>query len=184
MKYWLLFSLLLQSGLVFADPLSERLAGFSIIKESRGLFVEAWSADYLDEPLISKGELLYIRPGQLSKFITDPDHIEQHIKGNQLTVIHNGEARIIQLSEQPVLAAGVFALKAVLDGDENVLRKLFEIKYSEIESDWTLSLVPKDKQVADTIGLIVFHGSGSQIYQVVTQFNNGDSLVSEITHGP
>jgi len=184
MKHWLFCGLLLQSALVSADPLSDRLAGFSTIMESRGKFVETWSADYLDEPLISKGELLYKSPGQLSKFITDPDRIEQRIEGNRLTVIHNDEVSSIQLSEQPELAAGIYALQAVLDGNENGLRKHFEIKYSEINSGWTLSLAPKDKQVADTIDLIVFQGSRNRIRQVTTKFYNGDSLVSEITHGP
>ena len=52
MKYWLYLCLLLQSALVSAGSLSDRLAGFATINESRGKFVETWSADYLDEPLI------------------------------------------------------------------------------------------------------------------------------------
>ena len=183
MKYWLFFGLLLQSAIVSAGALSDRLAGFATIKKSRGSFVETWSADYLDEPLVSKGELVYKRPGQLNKLITDPDRIEQRIEGDRLTVIHNDEARSIQLSEQPVLAAGIYALQAVLDGNENNLRKLFELKYSELDIDWTLSLIPKNKKVADSIDLIVFQGKGNRILRITIQFYNGDSLLSEIAYG-
>ena len=182
MKYWLYLCLLLQSALVSADALSDRLSGFATINESRGKFVETWSADYLDEPLISKGELVYKRPSQLSKIITDPQRIEQRIEGNRLTVMHNDEARNIQLSEQPELAAGIYALQAVLDGNENNLRKLFELKYSESNIDWTLSLMPKNKKVADSIDLIIFQGQGNHIRRIIIQFYNGDSLLSEITN--
>ena len=184
MRHWLFWILLLQSPLVSADALSDRLAGFATIKESRVSFVETWSADYLDESLVSKGELVYKRPGQLSKIITNPEHIEQRIVGNRLSVIHNDEMRNIELSEQPELAAGIKALQAVLDGDENSLRKLFDMQYSELNIDWTLSLVPKDKQAADSIDLIVLKGSGNRLQQVNIQFYNGDSLLTEITHGP
>lgn len=182
MKYGLYLCLFLQSALVSAGSLSDRLAGFATIDESRGRFVETWSAGYLDEPLVSKGELIYKRPSQLRKVITDPQRIEQRIEGGRLTVMHNDEARNIQLSEQPELAAGIYALQAVLDGDENNLQKLFELKYIELNIDWTLSLIPKNKQVADSIDLIVFQGQGNRIKRITIQFYNGDSLLSEITH--
>lgn len=181
-KHWLFFSLLLHSALVSADALSDRLGGFAAIKESRVSFVDTWSAEYLEQPLISKGKLEYKRPGQLTKFITGPDRIEQRIDGNRLTVMHNDEVRSIPLSEQPELAAGIIALQAVLDGDENKLRKHFELKYSELNIDWILSLIPKNKQVADSIDLITFKGNGNRIQQITIQFHNGDSLLSEIMH--
>lgn len=183
MKYWFLLGFLLQSTLASADALSDRLAGFSTLDESRASFVETWSADYLNEPLVSKGELTYKRPGQLSKFITSPERIEQRIKGDQLSIIHNGKTHNIQLSEQPELAAGIYALQAVLDGDEKSLHKLFELRYDELNTRWKLSLTPKDQQVADSLELIVLQGKGNYIQRVSIQFYNGDSLLTEITQG-
>lgn len=182
MNKCLLLSFLLQSTLASADALSDRLASFSILNESSGSFVETWSADYLDEPLISKGELVYKRPSQLHKLITSPERIEQHIDGSQLSVIHNGETRSIQLSEQPVLAASIYALQAILDGNEKNLHKFFEARYSELNSRWTLSLMPTDPQVADSIKLIDLQGIENRIQRVSIQFYNGDMLLTDITH--
>lgn len=182
MNKWLLLSFLLQSNLVAADALSDRLASFSIVNESSGSFVETWSADYLDEPLISQGVLVYKRPSQLHKFITSPERIEQHIDGRQLTVIHDGETRSIPLSEQPELAAGIYALQAILDGSEKNLHQFFEAKYSELNSRWTLSLTPTDPQVRDSITLIELQGIENRIQRMSVQFNNGDMLLTDIAH--
>lgn len=182
MKYWLLFSLLLHSALVSAAELSARLAGFATVNESQGSFVETWSADYLSEPLVSTGELAYKRPGQLNKFITHPENIEQRIEGQNLSVVHDGETRSIALSDQPEIAVGIYALQAVLDGDENKLHELFEIKYAELNSEWSLSLSPKDQRTLDSVELIRLQGKENHIQQIAIQFSNGDSLLTEITH--
>jgi len=174
--------MLLQSSFVFGDALSDRLAGFLLINNSEGEFVEIWSADYLDEPLVSKGELKYVRPGKLIKLITYPEQIAQQIIGTVLSIKYNNEVRIIQLTEQPELAAGIYALQAVLDGDEEKLRRLFDLQYSELDASWHLSLKPKDKEMSDSIELINLRGKQNRIRQISVQFFNGDNLLTEITH--
>lgn len=187
MKYALFLMLLLQSlagsACVIAGSLSERLAGFAQINESEGRFIETWSADYLNEPLVSRGRLTYKKPGQLGKFITSPERIEQRIEGSQLSIKTHGEIRYIQLSEQPELAAGVIALQAVFDGDEVKLQKLFKLQYLELQPGWKLSLTPKDKQVANSIEQVVLQGQKYNIQQVHVLFLNGNKLLTEITHG-
>lgn len=182
MKVWLFLGILLQTTLASADALSNRLESFSILHESKATFVETWSADYLDEPLVSNGELTYKRPGQLFKIIINPNRIEQQIDGNQLLVIHDGVTRSIQLSEQPVLAAGIHALQAVLDGDEESLHQLFKLQYDELNTGWKLSLTPKDQQVADSLELIILQGKENRLHRMSLEFYNGNSLITEIAH--
>jgi len=182
MKFWLSLILLIQSAWVLADALSDRLAGFAAQPESRGRFVETWSADYLSEPLVSRGKLSYKAPGQLSKIIEHPERVVQHIEANQLSVISNGESRSMQLSEHPELAAGIYALQDVLEGNENGLREHFEPHYSELGTDWTLKLVPRDKQVAQRIKSITLRGRDNRIHQVLVQYHNGDSLLTKISY--
>jgi len=187
MKHVLFLMLMLQSiagsAYIVAGGLSERLAGFAQINESAGDFVETWSADYLNEPLVSSGRLTYKKPGQLGKFITSPERIEQRIEGSRLSIKHHGETRYIQLFEQPELAAGVIALQAVFDGDEGKLKKYFKLKYTESQSGWTLSLKPKGGQVANSIEQVVLQGHKYDIKHVRVLFLNGNKLLTEITHG-
>ncbi len=168
---------------VLANDFSNRLTSFSTIESSNGIFVETWNAEYLDEPLISKGTLRYKRPSQLSKLITEPVHIEQHIKDGRLSVLHNGKTHSIQLSERPELAASIYALQSVLDGDIEKLQALFVPHYNELDDKWSLKLSPIDEQVADSIEIIELQGIGNKIQKVFIQFYNGDSLLTEITHG-
>ncbi|HED33705.1 MAG TPA: hypothetical protein ENJ08_05725 [Gammaproteobacteria bacterium] len=187
MKHVLFLMLLLQSiagsAYAVAGDLSERLAGFAQINESAGDFVETWFANYLNEPLVSRGRLTYKKPGQLGKFIISPERIEQHIAGSRLSIKRHGEIRYIQLSEKPELAAGVIALQAVLDGDEEKLHIFFKLQYKESQSGWKLSLVPKDKRLAKSIEQVVLQGQKYDIQQVRVLFLNGNKLLTEITHG-
>lgn len=182
MRVWFCLIMLLHCPLASAETLSERLASFSASDGSRALFIETWSAEYLEEPLVSKGELTYKRPGQLSKRITHPEPIEQRIEGDKLSIIYQGKTNSIQLSDQPELAAGIYALQAVLDGDEKNLVAFFEQTYSESDSGWKLLLTPRDENVADSIELIILQGNENRIQQVNIQFYNGDKLLTEISH--
>jgi outer membrane lipoprotein-sorting protein len=183
MKYSFFLGLLLLTPLVMADALSDRLAGFSTLNESQGDFVETLSASYLSEPLISRGTLSYKRPGQLSKLITSPVLIEQQIKGNQLSITQNDRTRSIQLSSHPELAVGIFALQAILDGNKSNLHQHFEIRYNEISTGWTLWLTPKNPQAAKRIEEIILQGKDNSIRRTTIQYHNGDTLITDITHG-
>ncbi|MDT8453171.1 MAG: LolA-related protein [Gammaproteobacteria bacterium] len=182
MKYFLYLVLFLQVSLTTASTLSERLAAFSELNESSGYFVETWSADYLDVSLVSKGRLLYKRPGKLSKLITYPDRIEQHIDGEQLSITHNNKTHDIQLSQQPDMAVGIYALQAILDGDEKKLHELFKPSYSESNTGWELSLITRDQDIADSIKLIFIRGKDDRIQQISIEFYNGDHLLTELTY--
>jgi len=183
MKYSFFLSLLLLTPLAMADALSDRLAGFSTLNESQGNFVETLSASYLSEPLISRGTLSYKRPGQLSKLITSPVFIEQQIKGNELSIIRNNTTRSIQLTSHPELAVSIFALQAILDGNESNLHKHFELRYNEVSTGWALSLTPKNRQAAKRIGEIILQGMDNSIRRTTILFHNGDTLITDITNG-
>jgi len=188
-KYNLLLSFFLQNLLIcipvfsMAGGLSERLAGFASINESRGSFRESWMADYLNEPLVSTGTLSYKRPGELTKFITSPERIEQYIEGNQLSIRKKGETRYMSLSEQPELAVGILALQAMLDGDEKKLRMFFTVQYTESRAGWELILTPENNQMAERIEQIVLQGEESVIRRVSVQFLNGNKRLTEIMQG-
>lgn len=182
MRLFALFLCLIQSTYGLADELSDRLVGFSSIKESHASFVEAWTADYLEEPLISKGKLSYKRPGKLIKNIEHPESVMQIIEGDQLTVIRNGKTHSIQLSDEPLLATGIYALRDVLEGNKNNLQNRFEIIYTELNEGWNIILTPKDNQVAKKIKVMILKGCDNRIFQISIEYRNGDNLLTDISH--
>lgn len=180
MLFFLIF--MLSGSAVLADALADRLTGFSNEHELQGRFVETWTAGYLDKPLVSKGRLLYKAPGQLSKFIEQPEMVTQRVMGDQLLLERNGETHTTELSQQPELAAGIYALRDVLEGNINGLLGRFEVNFTEIKTVWMLILVPKEKKIANRIARIVLHGNGNRISDVRIEYHNGDSLLTEIIH--
>jgi len=179
-----LFTLILftLSDSAFCGTLKERLEGFATHKESHASFIETWSADYLDESLTSRGKLSYKAPDILSKIIEDPGQVEQHISGNKLSIIRNNETQTMQLSEEPALAAGIYALRDILSGNYAGLKTHFQTDFKESENNWTLKLTPNNKQAADKIDSIVFSGTNNYILKTHIQYSSGDQLLTELSH--
>lgn len=182
MKFILVFVLFSQSSLLFASSLTNRMEGFSNIESSNANFVETWNAEYLDEPLISKGDFFYKRPSKLTKIVIEPARIEQHVDSDNVSILHDGELHTVSLLSQPEMATGIYALQAVLDGNEEQLSKLFSVDYSEDGSVWSLKLMPKDKSVSDVIEFISIVGHINKLKRIHIQFYNGDSLITDISH--
>lgn len=182
MKYWIFYILVLISMPVHADRLDDRLLNFSAQQASVAKFVETWSADYLSEPLITTGELTYKTTGELRKTIETPERSVQVIEGDRLTITHNDESRSIELSDEPALAASIYALRGVLKGDRQSLQDRFELKYEEDGDSWALRLTPKGTRVVKKIKVIRLRGVASQIEQVNIQYQNGDSSITKISH--
>lgn len=182
MKFFLIATLFLQSPILLADALTDRLNGFASQKNLQGSFVEMWSASYLSEPLVTQGKLFYKAPDQLIKIIERPDAIVQTIESDQLTIKRDEDLRTLQLSEQPTLAAGIYALRSVLQGSKKNLKQYFNLRFNEFDSGWTLKLLPKQPVVAEKIKVIILRGTDNKIQQVRIQYHNGDSLRTEISH--
>lgn len=179
---WLVLMLLVQTPGVWGETLSELLDGFSHEKELHASFVETWTASYLEEPIVTKGRLSYRAPGELSKFIEQPEKIEQHIRNNELTLIRDGETQTLQLSAQSELATGIYALRDVLEGDLVKVQERFIVHYSRTVSDWVLVLAPKGEQAASYVKDITLRGQANRIHQITIQYHNGDLLKTEIKH--
>jgi len=179
MNYSLFIIFLLLNTSILADTLSDRLSNFSQQKKLHGSFVETWRSGYLNEPLISKGELSYQAPGRFRKVIEHPEPVEQIIKGNRIYISRDGETEIVQLSNQKNLAVGIYALRDVLEGNESSLLERFKSNYSQLNSNWVLELEPRVKQKAK---LITLHGQGNYIQRVLILYHNGDSSLTEISN--
>jgi hypothetical protein len=167
---------------VNAETLGERLKGFAAEHESVVKFVETWSADYLSEPLISTGWMSYKAPDQLSKTIDHPQHIVEKIDGDRLTITKDGKSHSVQLSDEPILAVGIYALRDVLIGSEADLQARFKLYYQEVSGGWVLQLVPRDDDIALQIKLITVRGVNSRINQISLRYQNGNSSITDISH--
>ena len=185
MKSFYTLILLVLVGNATANTFENRMASFASLQKSQVTFVETWMADYLDEAVVTKGRLSYRAPDQLEKIIESPELIEQRVMGDQLSIVRDGEKQYQQLSNEPVLAAGIDALRNVLRGDQQQLKKTFIVNFKENNEnqEWMIELMPRNQKVAKKIKDIILHGKKDRIQKIQIEYQNGDRLLTEIMHG-
>jgi len=184
MKIVFVFIMLVSAINVTANTLENRMASFALLENTQATFVETWIADYLDEPLVTRGKLSYRAPNQLEKIIESPELIEQRVIGDELSVTRDGDRQYQQLSNEPVLAAGINAMRNVLRGDQKQLEKNFTVSFREGDKnkEWVIGLIPRSQKVLKKIKDITLYGRRSYIQKIQIEYQNGDRLLTEIMH--
>jgi hypothetical protein len=169
--------------LLFLLPLTLQAGSFTL-PQLMGLFsgVQSRSASYteeqtlavLDVPLESHGTLTFRAPDILEKSVANGGG-SYRVEGQQLQVEQGGVQRQIALDSYPALAAFVASFRATLAGDQQTLERYYTVRLEGGQTDWTLTLVPTQSDMAAVIKRITIHGSGNQIDLIETAEQSGDS---------
>lgn len=166
---------------VYAQKIDELLEEIAISPKNKVHFIETRTAYFLDEPLISKGNMEFKAPTTLIKRFNLPEIMEQRIEGNTLSIRHHdGSENVVSLNSNKELAAAINAIRWVLIGDLNSLEKEFSLSYKYIEKKWTIHCVPKDIEVLNTISQIILTGEDSRISQIKVKQSNGDVIKTDL----
>jgi hypothetical protein len=183
-RCWIVLLCAVLAWPAYADKLDDRLAGFAKETHLKAWFVESYHASYLDQPVVSQGELEYQAPGLLSKKITVPEAVTYKINGNMMTVQRKDDVMQVDLTTQPELGLGISALRNLLDGNRHGLEMEFSLDYQVAKQDgeWQLVLVPHDKTLRKKVRRVVMHGKGNQLENVQMEYANGDTLLTRITN--
>jgi hypothetical protein len=166
---------------VQADSLDKLMAKLSAAPEREALFVEERHAFYLDSPLKSQGHLKAIPPDRLEKTIISPEPIKQVIVGDRVIQTRNNvPVRELSLNKQPGLAAAINALRAVLFGNVAYLRKTFKIHFVNSDKQWSLNLLPLNKNLLKYIKSIRVSGVNDTIAEFRLTEANGDFSITRL----
>ena len=169
---------------VYADKLDDRLSGFARETHLKARFVESYSASYLEQPVVSQGELEYQAPGLLSKKITTPEAVTYEINGDIMTVKRKDGVMQVDLSLKPEIGLGISALRNLLQGNRRGLEEDFNLKYlaDKNAQGWELVLVPFDDTLRERVERVVMRGKGDRLNEVKMEYGNGDTLLTRITN--
>lgn len=146
-------------------------------KERHGQFVETRHLAVLKQPLRSSGEVRYVAPDLFEKKTLEPAQDVMQVKGDQLYMEKDGRKYRIQLSKQPQVAAFVDAIAGLLKGDAQTLTRTYEHQLEGQASQWTLTLVPKDKKMRDIVRQIIAKGDKDQLRSIEYWQADGDRSV-------
>ena len=149
------------------------MAALAAVPERRAAFREVRRFAVLDQPLESRGHLLYRRPAYLEKVTEYPQPESLVVDGTRLILTQEqGPPRVIDLGTQPELRGLVDAIRAPLAGDLPALRRAFAVTAAGTLGAWTLDLVPHTPRLLRAVHV---EGRAAEISEITLTQPNGDT---------
>lgn len=138
-------------------------------------YEEKLVAFYLDEPVISVGELRFEPPDKLTKIMLAPERVTQEITGSEIVVSReSGEKEQFSLSRHPALEIVANTLRSLLAGNVSYFEQNYVIEFHIEKGDWRMLLTPSDKKISEWIQKVEVLGVEKRITQFTVTEANGD----------
>jgi hypothetical protein len=127
---------------------------------ARTAFAEARFMHMLERPLVVSGELAWLGGDHLERRVEQPRAEVATITAGEVTTQRDGKSpRHFSLKRAPQLQVLLDSFVALLSGDATRLQQAFTIQRDgDAAGAWTLTLTPRDPQVARTVASIVIDG--------------------------
>ena len=153
--------------------LAQRKAG-----ESR--FTEERYVSGFDGPLRASGTLSFAAPDRFARLTTQPRAESMVVDGNTLSLTRGGRTRQMALDAVPEVTALIDAMRATLTGNAATLERHFKVRVEGSDTQWTLTLVPRDQRLATQVREIKITGVVSDLRVVELWLTGGDRSVMTI----
>lgn len=137
-------------------------------------FVEQHFMKLTRRPVESFGELTYEAPDRLEKRTVEPRPETLEVAGDVLTIERKGRSRVLDLRAYPAVAPFVDSIRATLAGDLGTLERIFSVDYAGDLSRWSLTLAPRDPQVARMVSQVRIDGARDTLLSVEILERDGD----------
>jgi hypothetical protein len=185
---WLLLwvSLAATAGQVPTSPwtLQQLMESLAAVKTVNATFREQKELAILQKPLVMTGILRYRSPAYLKKQTLQPQEESYEADEDWLVIETPAEGRRqFSLNGYPLIRAFVEAIRATLAGDLPTLERYYQMQLQGLATDWTLRLVPVDKEITDYVTAIIIRGQGNRVLSIETLEAGGDrSLMTIAPH--
>lgn len=152
--------------------------------DSSVAFTETRQSSALTTPLVTRGELRYVRPAQLERRVRAPAEERYLVDGDRVTIERKGSApRTVSLAAQPALGAFLESIRATLRGDLATLKRFYRVELEGTPDGWTLVLLPSDPGMAELVTVIRIAGSGVRLTGMEVLETGGDRVVTRFGEG-
>lgn len=154
--------------------LDQVMAMLAMRQHGRVEFIEQHFLSVLSRPIESSGELRYDAPDRLEKRTLKPRAETLLLTGELLTVERAGHRRVMDLHAYPQVLPFVESIRATLAGDRKALERLFRLDFAGSVSRWTLTLVPLESKIKQSVSQIHIDGAADQLLKVEIRQPDGD----------
>ena len=162
------------------ERLMQRLAE---VKTAKATFVERKHLRILDAPLELSGTLVYTAPGHLEKHTLKPQPETLVLDKDTLTFEDRtrNRRRTLRLQEYPVIWAFVESIRSTLAGDLQGLNRFYRVALEGSETDWRLTLDPREPDIQRMVKQIRIAGVRTSIRSIEITEAEGDRSVMTVT---
>jgi outer membrane lipoprotein carrier protein LolA len=157
----------------FSD-LNEVMGQLAMRQHGRVEFIEQHFLAVLNHPIESSGELRYDAPDRLEKRTLKPHAETLVLTGGVLTVERAHSRRVMDLHAYPQVQPFVESIRATLAGDRSALERLFHLEFTGSVARWTLTLVPLESKVKQSVTQVRIDGARDQLLKVEIRQPDGD----------
>jgi outer membrane lipoprotein-sorting protein len=180
-----LTTLLGATGLAGAAPpsLDDLLKRTAVAKAGEVPFEEEKFVGAVTAPLVSRGVLRFEPPDKLIKKTETPYPETAIVDKDSLRIVNaNGvETTHIGLWIDPDLQLVFDSLRAVLRGDADTLRDLFDTTLTGEADDWTLEMVPREAgPVPSRVARILVTGGANRLHGFDIYETGGDRSLTRL----
>ena len=142
-------------------------------------FVEYRFSHLLKTPLRASGRLEYRADGTLARHVDSPRREITEVSGDTVRISREGRpARTLSLARAPQLRVLLGSFRALLEGRLAPLEQDFEVRLEEQATRWTLTLEPRQPDLARHIERIEVFGSGDRPVCVAAREPDGDGALT------
>jgi outer membrane lipoprotein-sorting protein len=160
--------------------IQQLLSDFARKRQGHATFVETKYLAVLDRPLTSSGTLSFAWPSRIEKITVEPKPESLVLDDQTLTVQREGKTLTVDLNSHRQILSFVAAIRGILMGDFELLRRDYKIELHGGEDAWEMSLTPQDKQLAELIRQIKIGGVHRQVRSIEYIQRDGDRSVMKI----
>jgi hypothetical protein len=178
-----LFCLALPASATSAD-LEQLMQLLAARRHGQVSFVEQHFMKLLKRPTESYGELRYDAPDRLEKRTLDPKPETLTLSGDVLTVERAGRSRVLDLKSYPKMLPLIESIRATLAGDLPALERVFSIEFAGDVSRWSLSLTPRDPELARSVSQVRIEGVRDTLLRVEILETDGDRSLMTLRDHP
>jgi len=157
-----------------SGDLDQVMALLAMRRHGRAEFIEQHFLAVLKRPIESSGELRYDAPDRLEKRTLMPRAETLVLTGGVLTVERAHSRRVTDLHAHPQVLPFVESIRATLAGDRGALERVFRLEFAGSVSRWTLTLVPLESKVKQSVSQVRIDGARDQLLKVEIRQPDGD----------
>lgn len=132
----------------------------------------------LSSPIEARGMLYFVPPDRLSRITTAPARSRLVIDGGRLTFRDAAGEEEIDLGSNPLAREFVANFIVLFNGDLEALRERYEPDFEVGDEDWTLSLRPRRRPLADVVEHVTLRGRAHSLTRMELIEVGGDSTTT------